>query len=174
MEHPYRAALGRASSVAARALVAETERAPGGVRVRAWSDGTTRLELRRPARLIPRLVFATPTLGALAAGAVAQPGDALRYCCVAALFAVLTLRTFRGERISVSPAAIARECVLARAEVRALADVTTVLVSGSGRRAFLDLLVGRERVPLAEGLGYDEATLRWIAQRLRRAIEAAR
>lgn len=94
--HPYRAELARVEP--RRLVVAEAERPPRRGRVRAWSDGTTRISLRATRQLVPRLGY--PLAGLLQ--------------------------------------------------------------------------LGQERLQLASGLEYDEAALRWIAQRLRRAIEAAR
>ena len=169
---PYRGELVR---VEPRALVAEPERPPRGIRVRAWSDGTTQISLRKPTHLSVQLFLSAVTLCLLAsAGDPLLPNDRAMCLISAALPAFFLLRSFAGETISVSPAALSRRRRLGRAEVRTLADVSTVVVSGSKEEPRLELQVGRERVALADGLGYDEPTLRWIAQRLRRAIEAAR
>jgi hypothetical protein len=172
-EHPYRAEVVRVDGK--RELLAESERSPRRVRVRAWSDRTTRISLRGTSHLLPRVGFSFLTLVFGVMGfAEEEPRSIAVGYMIATLFLVLTLRTFRAERITVSPAAVARRKRFGRTEVRPLVDVSTVVVSGDGEDARLDLQCGRERVQLAQDLGYDEKTLRWIAQRLRRAIEAAR
>jgi hypothetical protein len=172
-EHPYRAEVDRVDEK--RVPLAESERAPRRVRVRAWSDRTTRMRLRGTSHLLSRVGFSFLTvMFGLMGFAEAEPRSIAVGFVLATLFLVLTLRTFRAEQITVSPAAVARRRRFGRVEVRPLVDVSTVVVSGSGEDARLDLQVGRERLQLADGLGYDDRTLRWIAQRLRRAIEAAR
>jgi len=134
-----------------------------------------RMRLRGGAQLLPRLGFGFLALmfGFMGSAEIEPRSVGVGYM-LATLFVVLMLRTFRGEQITVSPAALARRRRFGRAEVRALAEISTVVVTGSGEDVRLDLQCGRERLQLADGLGYDEKTLRWIAQRLRRAIEAAR
>ena len=170
VEHPYRAE--ERHSEEALVVLPEPERPPPRVRVRAWSDRTTRMRLRPANHPLARVGFAMLTLVFFVF--VLEPGDRDGALILTTLFAVLFARTFRGERISVSPAALSRRGRSGGTEVRALADVSTVVVSGSGAGTRLDLQCGRERLALADGLNYDEATLRWIAQRLRQAIEAAR
>jgi len=175
---PYRGELVRDEP---RSLVAESEPAPRGVRVWAWSDGTLRMRLRSP-QLGWRATL-------LAGGFVAMLGAVVAMLTGAGAFVVLGpiggglaviatggLRKdvpLEGERLELTPAAISwwRS---SRSDTRALADLSTVVVTGVGADARLDLHFGLERLQLADGLGYDEATLRWIAQRLRRAIEASR
>jgi hypothetical protein len=172
-EHPYRAGHERVEGP--RVVVAEPERPPRRVRVRAWTDRTTRIRLRAAGQLLARVGFGFLTLlFALAGDAERELSRGVFGYALAVVFAVLTLRTFRAEQITVSPAAVSRRRWLRRAEVRLLADVSTVVVTGSGEETRLDLQIGRERLQLAAGLGYDEMTLRWIAKRLRRALEAAR
>ncbi len=177
---PYRGELVR---VEKRALVAEPEPAPRGVRVWAWSDGTLRMRLRFPdARRRARMFAAGVACVVGGFGSVLAIGPtALVIVLVAAAVVLIRLATYglpadvplEGEQIELTPAAISWRTKDA-VDTRALADVSTVVVTGAGADARLDLQFGRERLQLADGLGYDEATLRWIAQRLRRAIEAAR
>jgi hypothetical protein len=141
-EHPYRAEIVRAVDSERRVVVAEAERPPRRVRVRAWSDRTTRIRLRSVGELLPRLGFPFAALMFAWLGGVENDVRSnLAGYGIAAIFVVLWLRTFGAEQLTVSPAAVARRRRFRRAEVR---------------------------------LGYDDKTLRWIAQRLRRAIEAAR
>ena len=172
-EHPYRPELARVDG--RRVALAEAERPPQYVRVRAWNDGTMRMRLGVAKHFALRITFGVlaGSLGMLAL--ILGPLDmGFLFSLLALSCAVIVAGVSGGERISVSPAAIARRRRFGRGEVRALGDVSTVGVSGNGAATRVALQLGRERLPLAEGLGYDEPTLRWIAQRLRRAIEAAR
>jgi hypothetical protein len=142
---PYR---GELVGVEPRTLVAEPERPPRGVRVRAWSDGTTELRLSSPRPLVDAaLAVAAMTLGAPRAAR----------------------RIVRAQRVEVTPAAVfvrrrGGDAVLPRADALRVEVATTRVV-----------IVGRDsQLVVADRLGYGEETLRWIALRLRRALEAAR
>ncbi len=178
MEHPFRAEIVRADE--ARVVLAEPERPPARVRVRAWSDGTTDVRIRSNRPLVERVgwwgaaaAFGAATMAApfVECGGVLGGGACL---IVMGLLARWGMRASFGERVTVTPAALLRRRWLRRAAVFGRGEVSSVVVVGGGDEAHLEVQVGRERVPLADGLGYDEATLRWIAQRLRKAIEAAR
>jgi len=170
-DHPYRPELVRVEGK--RIILAEPEPAPLRVQVRAWSDGTTRLRLRSATYAVSRLgLSAIGLLFGVVAVASIPLGEWPFFVMVAVVPVLLMLHSFRGETISVSPAAVSRRRHLGRAEVRLLNDVSTVVVSGHGENTRVDLQVGQERLELAAGLGYDEKTLRWIAQRLQRALEA--
>jgi len=112
----------------ARARVAEPEKPPGGVRVRAWNDGTTELRLssRRPGVDILQLVEVTP--------------------------AAILVRRRQGDAVMPRGDAVRVEVVATRVAVMARDSHLVV----------------------ADALGYDASTLRWIAQRLQRALEDAR
>jgi hypothetical protein len=170
-EHPYRRELTIAAP-AKRVVVAEAERPPRDVAARAWNDGTTRIRLRPRGHRKARIGYSASALGLAALSLTG--GESQVFLPVAVFLAILALNAWRGERIVVTPAAVYRRRRFGRSEVRPLVDVSTVVVGSDDEGPRLDLQLGRERVHLAAGLGYDEATLRWIAQRLRRAIEAAR
>jgi hypothetical protein len=163
---PYRGELVRLEP---RALVAEAERPPRGLRVRAWSDGTTRLRLGSPGVTLRRVV-----LGIVAAIFVVASFEEAFALLFAAGAVALAIPASTRVRIEVTRAAVLVDRRGGQCIVRPLSDVSTVVVSGSGDETRLDLQCGRERIQFANGLDYDEATLRWIAQRLRRALEAAR
>ena len=142
---PYRDAAVREP---ARARVAEPEKAPRGVRVRAWNDGTTELRLSS-GRPLADFVLAA---GAMMLGA---PRAAMRIA--------------RVQRVEVTPAAILvrrrqGDAVLPRADALRVEVVATRVA-----------VVARDsHLVVADGLGFDAPTLQWIARRLQRAIEEAR
>jgi hypothetical protein len=176
-EHPYRPELVRVEGE--RVLLAETERPPARVQVRAWSDGTTELRLHSALYLVSRVGLATlatlvTLVGAFAAAASASAETVFLLLIFVVVPTLMMMHSFRGETISVSPAAVSRRRRFGRADVRPLVDLDVVVVSGKRERTQLLLQAGDGPVALAEWLGYDDATLRWIAQRLKRAIEAAR
>jgi hypothetical protein len=170
---PYRGELVRLEP---RSLVAEAERPPRAIRVRAWSDGTARIRLRPRAKMA--LPWIVTVLFAAAAAAVSHL-ECSGFAVACGLFGAIlagrvAVRGSLGETIVITPAALMSRKWPWRRRVFAIADVSTVVVTGVGDETRLDLQCGRERMQLADGLGYDEARLRWIAQRLRRALEAAR
>jgi hypothetical protein len=176
---PYRDGLVR---VEPRALVAEAEPPPRGVRVRAWSDGTLRLlapDLGRRAALFAGGI-AVMVGGGIAAVLAGVPSLAAIVTPIGGGCLALSVHGFprdvplEGERIEVTPAAISWRRSAVDNAVRPLTEVSGVVVTGAGASARIELQLGRESLQLADGLGYDEATLRWIALRLRRALEAAR
>jgi hypothetical protein len=172
---PYR------GEIAPRGVVelAEDEAPPArSLRVRCWSDGTTRVWIGSARPLWEQVgtwAFAA-FLGAASFHDLGDCGAGLQamYLLGALWCARRGLHASIGERMMVTPAALLRRRWLRRTRVFPLADVSTVLVEGAGKEARLELQIGRERMPVADWLGYELPTLRWIAQRLRRAIEAAR
>jgi hypothetical protein len=176
VDHPYRALVPHKQ---ARVVIAEEERPPSrAIRVRAWSDATTRIDLRSPRPIVERagwwLLSGLCVASALAAIKICGGWLFAAPTMAAAYFGQRGARAMARQRIVVTPAAVMCRRWMRGAQVFALADVQTVLVVGSDEGAQLALHVGREQHPVAEELGYDEKTLRWIAQRLRRAIEGAR
>lgn len=175
-EHPYRAAPIASSK---RLELAEGERPPTRtIRVRGWSDGTTRIRVGAGAPAWRRFgLLAVAVVVLLFAPRVCSPlCTTLGPLAFFAAFYCLwrAARAFAVERIEVTPAAVLLRRGSGRARVLPRADVGTVVVVGNGHEVQLLLQVGRERLPIADGLGHDEAALRFVAQRLRRALEAAR
>ena len=142
---PYRDGVVREQ---ARARIAELSKPPRGVRVRAWTDGTTELRLSSSRPLVDYLL----AVGAIILGA---PRAARRI--------------IRVQRVEVTPAAVLvrrvqGDAVLPRNDALRVEVVATRVA----------IVARHSHLVVADGLGYDAATLRWIAQRLRRALEAAR
>jgi hypothetical protein len=162
-----------------RSVVAEAEPPPSrAIRVRQWNDGSTRLRLGSAVSPWLRVGYWVMAVALGSGGAVSMCTD----CGSVHNFAVPLLalyclwrglRALAAEEIFVTPAAVLLRRRFARAQVRLRSEVSTVVVGGGSAGAQLELQVGRERLPLADGLGYDDAQLRWIARRLRRALEAA-
>jgi hypothetical protein len=177
VDDPYRAS--GAPSPGPIVELTEAEPPLRAVRVRAWSDGTTRLRITPKRSSFLRFV-AWSIIGLLVLSSLTTYGRcetkpaSLFFLVAAFLLAERGMRGPRHVRITVTPAALQIRSGLWRAKVFALADVATVVVRGSGDGTHLELQVGREHVPFAANLGYDGAHLRWVALRLRKAIEAAR
>jgi hypothetical protein len=80
-----------------------------------------------------------------------------------------------GERIVITPSALVRRGGRVRsADALLLADVSTIVVTGEGEDVRIDVQLGRRRVQLASKLGFADPDLRWLAKRLRSAIDFAR
>ncbi|MCA1665584.1 MAG: hypothetical protein LC659_15175 [Myxococcales bacterium] len=171
IEHPYRGELVHVDG--ARVLLAEATPPREGVAVRAWSDGSTRIALHVADRRVAVAGYAALLAACVSLGWTSMSG--IVFAVAAAAVATMLLRTWRSEVITISPAAVSLRRRLGPRDVRALDVVSAPLVDGGGATARVELPC-ENGTPLAigEGLGYDEAMLRWVAQRLRRAIEAAR
>jgi hypothetical protein len=156
------------------------------MRVRTFSDGTTHLHLR-PVRpfIFPfslsvfGLLLTAAGLGELLHGPGKQYED-LGIGLMTLIPGLLCVRqvfwyAFGGERIVVTPSALVRKTGRLRsAEAMLLADVSTFVVTGEGEEVRLDVQLGRRRVQLLNKLGFTEPDLRWLAKRLRSAIDFAR
>ncbi len=80
-----------------------------------------------------------------------------------------------GERVVIAPSAMVRKrSILPPADVFLLDEISTIVVTGEGDDARLDVQLGRRRLQILKNLGYGDSGLRWTAKRLRSAIERAR
>jgi hypothetical protein len=156
--------------------------------VTRFSDGTTRFRIgfaKRGAKLMGILAGVWAT-GTIALGwELGGPLAALLlfvFCGLSPLtigtFIALTFR-FGGEEIVVNPVGLARRKLFRMAPWRRrdrelIDDVVGFDVRADGKRVGLVMRLRSGEVVLAEELGYDAATLAWLARRLQRAMEAAR
>jgi hypothetical protein len=190
MTDPYRSP-GRAPSAVpatVRQRLPEPERPPLRllIRVRSFSDGSTEMRLSAR-RSLPALLLVLCVLFLLCVFAISTVhGDfGASWCDWAGAFGLVlppslpcvyyVLRSFFGaEWIVLAPSGLARRRRLRRSDVVILDEVSTIVVSGSGDEARVDVQLGRQRLRILEGLAYSEEQLRWCAQRLRRALDHAR
>lgn len=188
MSDPYRASPPPAVPARARMRVAEPEPAPLRlfIRVRAWSDGSTELFFGERTQLLPMLAFGLLSL--LSAGiAVLVVASCLSKRNFTDAFGAVSLLGFAawsgwaglgalvgGERVAVSPAALVyRPRPWRKPTVMLIDDVSSVVMTGGGKAARVDVQAGRQTHRILEK-AYTEAQLRWCAQRLRRALDHAR
>ncbi len=167
----------------------ELERGPRRrLRARLFPDGSTYVHVGVIRSVLSAVVFSSlglfaTVIGAITAVSSREPGGPPS--AVAALLLLGGLFALRhvwvgfagGERLAFSRVGVAwRRRMFLWPEKRSalLSDVSTVVSSGEGEDARLELQLGRRRVRLAEGLDLDEKALRWLAAVIRRAIDRAR
>jgi hypothetical protein len=182
---PYREPAASRAPASVRAL---SEEDPSGTwKLRAWafSDGTTRVRVRARAdgKMLAILSMGSFCLAFMSFMGFVQ--DEEGSWLVGLIFLVpaaaclwrLMWSIFGGERFSIDRGALVHRRTLMpwrRAEVYLLDEISTIVVSGEGEKERLDLQLGRKRVELCRGVGHHGETLRWIARRLRRAVDDAR
>jgi hypothetical protein len=157
------------------------------IRVRRFSDGSTRLRIKplRPAVSIALFsvlfVFSSAfgivflTSSAREGGARLVVGLPFMVGALACLHRVLW-HVIGGEEILINASALIRRKRLswAAGDSALLPDISTIVVSGDGEDARLDLQLGRQRLEPAPKLGLRMDELRWVAARLREAVDRAR
>jgi hypothetical protein len=181
---PYREAAAAAPAAPKPHRLKEDDRAPTRkLSARSWSNGVSRISVRSDVGWLWTFLvglgafsFSSAALLVLATGVDSETGRGAAFFGIigAILLARLVWSLFGGERYFVGPSGLIRKQPLRpwrRTQVYTLDELSTVVVIGEEG---LDLQVGRKRVPLCLGLGHRGENLRWIARRLRRAIDQAR